>query len=738
MNEILLTGCAPTPLAHYLKALGVFRIIAKQKDKNATGAWREDGFLLRTHLNIEELIRFFLYDYHPTPVFTPWNNGSGFYYREDKTKEIDPETGKKIKTGARNTPTKATKTIDELISAKAERLFPCAGVARTLKEIIEAHEFNEAPKDKLIKQKFIGHIRSRVDEMFLSPLDSCVTLTDESSLFPPIFGTGGNDGNLEFTKNFNQQVLRLMDKDTGEPTSNADSELKGALFHIPVPHLTEGAIGQFSPGHAGGPNSNTDMIKNGLVNGWDYVLMMEGALLFASGISRRLETAGKAILSYPFTVRLSGSGSGTAATSDESDSRNEIWMPLWKRPASLIELETILREGRASLKQRGCRDGLDFIRAVAQLGIDRGVDAFQRFGFLKRSGLLYLATPMGKVEVRHTPEAMLIEDLDKRRWLHSFRMAVRSKEAGNQLETIMQRLENRLFDLARKPARSTVYRLLETIGELSILQGKSARLRENNAVIPTLTPNWLKATGNPDDAFRIACALASIGGKGKLPFRAHLFPLENPEGRKLQKDGQSKICTWGHSPLPEELSRLLERRLLSARQGANGLVLSGTCPVGKATIVSYLENPELDETVARLLPGLSLIEKIPYLPGREVTDSLWPPLAYRILKPFFSDHSELVKTDLFNEDTRLPLLPELVRFLRSNQPERALKLATRKLRIAGLNPPPLPPDTTGLNGKRLLAALLIPIYTATLKSFINATFNITTNEIENESISSTT
>jgi CRISPR-associated protein Csx17 len=32
MNEIILAGCTPTPLANYLKALGVFRLVAEQKD----------------------------------------------------------------------------------------------------------------------------------------------------------------------------------------------------------------------------------------------------------------------------------------------------------------------------------------------------------------------------------------------------------------------------------------------------------------------------------------------------------------------------------------------------------------------------------------------------------------------------------------------------------------------------------------------------------------------------------
>ena len=38
--EIVLAGCAPIPLASYLKALGVFRLVAEQKDECARGRWR--------------------------------------------------------------------------------------------------------------------------------------------------------------------------------------------------------------------------------------------------------------------------------------------------------------------------------------------------------------------------------------------------------------------------------------------------------------------------------------------------------------------------------------------------------------------------------------------------------------------------------------------------------------------------------------------------------------------------
>ena len=55
-----LDGCAPTPLAHYLKALGILRLVAEQADLDARGWWDGDRFRLATKLNREEIEAFFV------------------------------------------------------------------------------------------------------------------------------------------------------------------------------------------------------------------------------------------------------------------------------------------------------------------------------------------------------------------------------------------------------------------------------------------------------------------------------------------------------------------------------------------------------------------------------------------------------------------------------------------------------------------------------------------------------
>jgi CRISPR-associated protein Csx17 len=79
MHIHALEGCAPTPLAHYLKALGVLRLVAEQADPDARGWWEGERFRLATVLDEVSLVAFFAETCSPLPVFNPWGGRSGFY-----------------------------------------------------------------------------------------------------------------------------------------------------------------------------------------------------------------------------------------------------------------------------------------------------------------------------------------------------------------------------------------------------------------------------------------------------------------------------------------------------------------------------------------------------------------------------------------------------------------------------------------------------------------------------------
>jgi CRISPR-associated protein Csx17 len=81
-----LKGCTPTPLVSYLKALGLLRLLASASnnvtgeaaDPTVRGWWVGEFFCVRTKLNCDALLHFFLEDYAPSPIIAPWNGRAGF------------------------------------------------------------------------------------------------------------------------------------------------------------------------------------------------------------------------------------------------------------------------------------------------------------------------------------------------------------------------------------------------------------------------------------------------------------------------------------------------------------------------------------------------------------------------------------------------------------------------------------------------------------------------------------
>lgn len=79
MPEISLRGCRSRPLISYLKALGVLRAVGKQNDALARLRWTADVAELSSRFDREGLEDYFLGEYAPTPIISPWNGGSGFF-----------------------------------------------------------------------------------------------------------------------------------------------------------------------------------------------------------------------------------------------------------------------------------------------------------------------------------------------------------------------------------------------------------------------------------------------------------------------------------------------------------------------------------------------------------------------------------------------------------------------------------------------------------------------------------
>ena len=244
----VLEACAPVPLAGYLKALGVLRLVAEQKDENARGFWRNERFVLKTELNEEELMRFFVEEWQPTPVVAPWNSGSGFW-PSDNHEGFDTIKSSNI----------------PRLAVYRDAIYECEKLIRDLhfgdKGETDDDKETKPKKDKKSKGYFISALRANLSENACRWLDGAITLTIDGPHYPPVLGTGGNDGRLDFSNNYMRQITKAIRAqiDVSQET------LRTALFSEPSAKFENGKMGQFAPGNAGGANAGI-----GFENGISY------------------------------------------------------------------------------------------------------------------------------------------------------------------------------------------------------------------------------------------------------------------------------------------------------------------------------------------------------------------------------------------------------------------------------------------------------------------------------------
>ncbi|GIK35057.1 MAG: hypothetical protein BroJett010_16160 [Gammaproteobacteria bacterium] len=691
MNEIVLEGCTATPLAGYLKALGVLRLLSV-KYPETRGAWCGERFVLTTPLDREGIEKYFLHEYVPTPIMAPWNGGSGFFEKDNKD------------------------ALRRIVRSEDPRLRDYKASLAIAESTLSGYDRSASPKDD-DKARLLTAIRSQLPDTALDWFDASVLLAGESPQYPPLLGTGGNDGRLDFTNNFMQRVLDVIPLGDSAAEQASLDWLHTALFAKAAPGLAKSSIGQFSPGQAGGPNAGTGFEADAAINPWDFVFMIEGALLFAATAVRRNADDPSGVLSYPFTVRAVGAGSGSLGEGDVDNARGELWMPLWRQPATHAEVQALMGEGRVALGRKPARDALDFVRAVQRFGAYRGVRSFQRYGLLMRSGKAFLATPLARVEVSEAPPSSWLDELDGNGWLERFRRFANDANTAVRFKTLRKRLEDQLFTLAgRIPTKSETQVLLTLFGEIQFALAVSAEARKVVRPMPRLSRRWVIAAADDTPAFRIAKALAGLRGVGHepLPLSAQLFPVQPRFDQWLTPEGgeNNRICDGFEGRLVDALPPLLARRLwLAERLNMPDKPLESTAGATLDDIASFLRDDRMDARIRDLLPGLALCD-IPEDIDRGAGDGA-VPAAFALMKLALTPERTLRSLELLAAGQRLPApTGMLAQLTAGNHANRAVTSAWRRLRASGLPllfTPGTLPTLAGIEPRRAAAALLIPL-----------------------------
>ncbi|HUJ08795.1 MAG TPA: type I-U CRISPR-associated protein Csx17 [Verrucomicrobiae bacterium] len=708
-EPLLLTGCTPEPLMNYLKALGILRLISEQADSEARGCWRNDMFVLHSKLDRGALAKFFLNDYQPTPIVGPWAGGSGFFSKDNK------------------------KAVATLASPKSSKR--CQSYRQSI-EVVQPILKQVGVKNKPTpeqKTELLRRYRSELPSEVVSWMDAALVLQNEGQAFAPLLGTGGNDGRLDFSQNFMARLVTLGIHNA-VPENRASRWLDNALFGDPTSELAAAAVGQFAPGRAGGPNATQGMEGDSLDNPWDFVLMIEGALMLGGAVVRRLGVGGNARAAFPFTVRSSAAGFASGSDTDAMNARGELWLPLWSRPAALTELKTLFGEGRAEVAGRPARDGVDFARAAASLGVDRGIQQFTRLSFLKRSGKAFLAAPLSRVFVRRQESVDLLRQLDP--WLDRFRRACGDKNAPPRFKMALRDLEQAIFEFCQYGGTPFFQAIVAALGraERELADGGRFCADKRLSPIAGLSADWIVAACDETPEFEIALALSGIHDHERKigSLRSNLESVtvwrsktDSLIAKWAEKD---RAVVWNSADLSTNLAAVLRRRLMDGeRKGCETLPLTTANFISLNTVSRFLAG-EIDERrIEDLLWGLMLLPQSP--PGalrRPADDADAPPLqrAYALLKLLFLPHP--LRVD--GQEITIKAEPSIVPLLAAGHVGEACRVVMRRLRASGLSPLPHPRsggvvrdadwqelEYPGSNGQRLAAALLLPVSYASIE-----------------------
>ncbi len=735
--RVLLAGCRSEPLGSYLQALGVLRAVARQRDPDARGCWRGGRFVLESDLDESGLIGFFANEFRPSSIVSPWSEGSGF--------------------GAKASSKSARGNLQAVRRSTAPRLDDLRHAILAAEGVIARGQSlgwggsKEDLWDKHHKADVLRLSRAWLPDAALPWLDATVALAhDEQPTYSRLLGTGANFGRQDLSATYVKRLLDVMGNKS-EPR-RSESWLGAALFAREGTPYQRDTVGQFDPGRAGGvqssPYEKSD--EYGFSNPWSFLLSIEGTLLFAGAVVRRLG-ANNRRAAIPFMV--STSGVGFAGSAENERPLGEIWTPEWSRPIGLAELEQLISEGRAEWSNGPARSGVDFARAVASLGVDRGIDAFTRYVFAERLGQSPLAVPVGRVEVTERPPVRLTAQLD--RWLARVRPGTAATGAA------VRGVEAALYDVATDSTPDRVLALLTAVGELHAAVGRSSRARKEADPPLFLGPaaEWLAALPTDVPEVRVAAGLASLRDTRSRHsgLRALLTPARLAAAQVQEESEQRwpvEHLTWQerarvpfHPADGEIVAALAEcHRWRSVpgiavqpvlddlvRHSGNGTVTAYArgLPTPLSDVVAFGTGTLDSDAVAAALAGLLLLDwsrsASPW-PEHASRDVFVPPILALVLPFFASEPLDLTVQspgDTEARDRRLLLRPgtEWAAMLRAGDVASVTADAVRRLRIAGLTPAVKAPAVAAhrVAGDLLAATTLLPIRRRTRIALLRAT-----------------
>jgi len=704
-----LNGCAPRPLALYLKAIGILRLVGEQADRHARGWWQDEHFCLLTKLDRQALERFFLEEYAPTPIFNPWGGRSGFY---DGSSEKNSRVA--------------------LVAVEDSDLPRLSDFRHTISKVRQLIETlgDVKPDSDEAKRKLVRHLRQEIRDGGSKWLATVLADLGDEVYGPPILGTGGNEGSGSYTAAYFAAireciVLRSWDdvlpatlfSGNDETTRSWDGSFFARNPKNPKKLKKEVVRGPFR-----------QFLPEGNLTPWDLILTFEGTCAFRSGVAKRSTAeAHDRLVSSPFYFAPHGVGGLTSCDSDEfvinkgrrQPGRGEQWFPLWHSPVTCREMEALFCEGRCSVGRKQARKPIDAARAIGRLGLNRGITDFVRYGYLQRNNLAtHFAVPLGRIRVQQHSNAHLVDDLAA--WLDRLQKEARRKHAPARLVHAERRLADAVFAvLTHDDTPQRWQAVLEAAVEIEMLQRGETAL--GAGPLPRLQAGWVAALHDNSPEVRLALALGSAAAgftkdaRPVDPVRHHWLPLERGARRFQIKEKRlvddPRVVMTGRDALAD-LAAVAARRLLEAEANSRRVL---PLQAARGCAAALADLAELIDGHVDLTRVLTLGRALMALDWRQrYTQRAWERLAKR---PRCDDHPDEAWLALrlaclpwpIEEGLSIPAESSIISRLISGDATAAVRIAAQRLGASGIRVPFTCAFADAETARLWAAALAFPI-----------------------------
>jgi len=532
--------------------------------------------------------------------------------------------------------------------------------------------------------------------------------------FNPVLGTGGNIGKRDLAK-VCENARALVSKSERVTTAGWLRATLYAEFDVPLPDLT--SAGTWFVYANKTFNSGQGWYREGQISPWSFLLALEGALLLIGGVAKRLSANARSYAVFPFIT-------DTPAPLSESEVglfKAEFWAPLWRQPASLLELRALLERGLARIGQRTAKAPYEFAVAARSAGVDAGVEEFVRFVLRNTtSSQVYEAVPGERIKVGTTNSAdsELIQQIIP--WLDRLPYEPRDSKQKGKFKGLRGPLEQAIIRIAERADDAERWQhflllLTETQGRID----RNKDLRGRCRALDWLSDGWFKAAWpSPPPEIQLARAVASLGAGGELPLAVNVFGIELDKKRtpNFSGDKRPQRAIWHQGDLLRLLADILERRLVDT-DAAKPLPLDARARCPLAAMAAFLSDSLDLELIGRWIPPLSLIKWAQPLAvtatvsATQVQSTDSAMLLHSLFRPLFYPHKlELDGENLFPDRLRpsAALARRLLNLIRQGELGEAVQLAQSCYLAAG-HAVVMPPVELSAAHERIAASLLIPI-----------------------------